>query len=167
MPLRRYAVTPLRRYAVTPLRRYAVTPLCPYSFVKLVADILTRAMVQSCQRKLVWSRWISAGWKRFQYSIFESPGSWQKLYPLPLSHSALTTEISHYPRVFYPVSYPTTPECSTHWAIPLTYSALPLGYPTITYCFTHWAIPLSHSALPTELSYYPIVLYPASYLTIL
>jgi len=28
---------------------------------------------------------------------------------------------------------------------------------------THSAIPLSHNALPTELSRYPIVLYPLSY----
>jgi len=34
----------------------------------------------------------------------------------------------------------------------------PLSYPTIPQCSTHWAIPLSHSALPTELSHYPIVL---------
>jgi len=31
---------------------------------------------------------------------------------------------------------------------------------------THWAIPLSRSALPTELSHYPIMLYPLSYPTI-
>ena len=41
-----------------------------------------------------------------------------------------------------------------------------LSYLTIPYCSTHWAIPLSYSALVTELSRYPRVLYPLSYLTI-
>ena len=45
-------------------------------------------------------------------------------WDIPLSRSALTTELSHYPIMLY------------HWVIPLSHSALPLSYPTISWYAT-------------------------------
>ena len=70
-------------------------------------------------------------------------------WAIPLSHNALPTELSHYPIVLYPLSYPTIP-----------YSALPIelsDYPIMLYPLSYPTIP--YSALPIELSHYPIVLF--------
>jgi len=54
----------------------------------------------------------------------------------------------------------------SNWDMPPRMVLYPLADPAIPWYSTHWAIPLPHSALPTELSHYPIVLYPLSYPTI-
>jgi len=82
-------------------------------------------------------------------------GSWARLddshWIIPLSHSALSIELSRYPIVLY------------HWVIPLSHSTLSIElsrYPIVLY---HWVIPLSHSAPSIELSRCPIALHPLSY----